>query len=301
MHYYCFKALFLLLILAAQTILVPRASAEPLLDFPPQKPRTVVFGSLDVAASGYASVGAKYAPFGSLHEDGFLLMSTLGGGASQNTLSRFDPQNTKLRWSGLVGYQWMLAPDKTQYSTVFSRMQGIFSVFVGSELNYQEKRNNIALIKNTLDQGDVRGGLRVQAEAWLHPTPETLFTTTLTYGTVERDFWGRTSVGYAIPEIIKLFSKQKDKKDTSDSTSNTFFSLLNVEKAFMGTEFTLSHTPDTSTYRFGVHLTNLEIMHTKTFLQIAGGYWMKQEHATPILTKKETKGGYANLSLYREF
>ncbi|MCJ2015707.1 cellulose biosynthesis protein BcsS [Methylobacterium sp. J-076] len=141
----------------------------------------LVFGSLDAAASTFASAGAKVAP-GSLARAGPAAILTVGEGT---TVERFACGCGVLRTvpvrslaaSAVFGHQWFLPA-------------GVLAAFAGFETTAEARPFRQA--------SGVRSGGRLHAEAWLQPTEPTLVQATVIAGTARGSVWARLAWGYRI-------------------------------------------------------------------------------------------------------
>lgn len=137
----------------------------------------LLFGSLDGGAGTFVSAGAKIAS-GSLSEEGPVALLIAGGGVRSERIGCDCGWNHTLSHettfiAGSLGYQWVIP-------------EGVVAGFVGGEA-VLDTFGALALT--------VRQGLRVQAEAWLRPTEETLVAATLVAGTARGDGWARIAWG----------------------------------------------------------------------------------------------------------
>jgi hypothetical protein len=155
---------------------------------------TVLFGSLDAGRSLFITTGVKRTLTGPLDRSGVVAMQSNGFGLTREH-SDFAPGSTVQRITtdaaGLIGYQWAL--------------DGLYiAAYAGPELHQEQL--TIAAMAGRWSKPRI--GFRGQAELWMNPTRETLFTTTLVAGTTRGSLWGRMSGGvrlwgnlYAGPEV----------------------------------------------------------------------------------------------------
>lgn len=143
----------------------------------------VVFGSLDGAASGFATAGAKLAEKGT----GPALMANGSlGGVSYPSTSITGARVTLHRSVAIAalvfGYQW--------YGE-----DGVVGAFAGPE-------GTIAAVSGEggLSSQTVSPGLRLQGEVWLRPVADTLLQSTLVAGTTRRSLWTRFAGGLRVDE-----------------------------------------------------------------------------------------------------
>lgn len=191
----------------------------------------VVFGSLDATASGFLSVGAKIAEKGT--GPAMLVSAGLGrdGQEGRNAAAVF-------------GHQWYLD-------------EGVVGAFAGPEVSFATPAG---------DEGAsfraVRTGLRLQGEAWLRPSRETLVQSTLVAGTARRSLWVRLAAGCRIRE------------------------------GYVGPEFTAS-TDGTGyrTWSLGVHATDFTLANIHVRLS-AGGQ---------VLMRERRFGPYVGLAVWRDW
>ena len=162
---------------------IPSLASEPVAPTAAQL-RTVLFGSLEAGRTSFATLGLKHALAGPLDRSGPALMATAGyGGRFERDVARPEaPASFRHAVQGglLPGYQWMLG-------------WGALGAFVGPELDYE------AIPNGQTDRARApRVGARVQGEAWLHPTSDSLLTATVIAGTARSSLWSRAAAGYRL-------------------------------------------------------------------------------------------------------
>lgn len=147
----------------------------------PSHPHYVLFGSLDVNKNAFLTFGFKKALTGSLYQSGPVVLGSVGFGA--DTYSQFVEQNAliSVKSAMLVGYQTVIP-------------QGVISVFIGPEYERQQRLSG----ENTQDFM----GVRVQSEAWIHPSTDTLINSTFIFGSARGDLWSRTGIGLKMLDIV---------------------------------------------------------------------------------------------------
>ncbi|HVL72496.1 MAG TPA: cellulose biosynthesis protein BcsS [Beijerinckiaceae bacterium] len=173
--------------------------------------RTVLFGGLEAGRGGFASAGFKRT-LGPLDQNGFAVLGTAGAG-----LERDRPHEPgapahgryKVQASLLSGHQWMLG-------------WGAVALFAGPEFDYE------TVPGDPTARGRPRLGARLQGEAWLHPTEDTLVTLTGIAGSARGHLWTRGSLGYRLREGL-----------------------------FVGPEASLYVTREHREWRLGLHATGL--------------------------------------------
>lgn len=136
----------------------------------------VLFQSLDAGRSTFSTAGAKIG-FDALDRDGMLAMVSIGDGlrverracgcGSRRFVMLFSADA-----SAQFGYQWSLP-------------QGVVAGLAGFETDYDGSRG-------------FRHGLRLQAEAWLRPSEDTLVQAVLVAGTTRGSGWARLAWGYRL-------------------------------------------------------------------------------------------------------
>jgi Cellulose biosynthesis protein BcsS len=145
--------------------------------------RTLLFGSVESGRSTFVSTGFKRGVFDALDRTGFIIMGQSGGGregppASVTRLQGSANGNASL----LAGYQWMIG-------------WGALTLSAGPEM---DMRTSEATTRMKL-----KAGGKMQAEAWLHPTQDTLIVATVIAGTARPQIWSRLALGYQImPQLI---------------------------------------------------------------------------------------------------
>lgn len=161
----------------------------------PSEQYSVLFGSLDVGRSQFASVGAKQTLTGPLDRTGFVAMESSGYGF---TRERFRSETLNLPATRLVQQNALLA----------GHQWALDGLYVAAYLGPEVKIEQLTIQQRVLRWSEPRTGLRGQAELWAHPTPELLVTGTLVVGTARTSLWGRASTGiqvakstYVGPEI----------------------------------------------------------------------------------------------------
>lgn len=155
----------------------------------PSDHRTIVFSSLDLARSPYATIGAKWAMTGRLDRPGPIMTTSLGYGGKQERSSELDSTlyiKNAGQTSVLYGYQFMV--DRTYLA---------FSL--GPEMNQEQYINSDGLASRV---SEPRLGARMQWDLWAYPHPDVLATTTLIAGTARGHIWGRSSLGYKISNVF---------------------------------------------------------------------------------------------------
>ena len=125
---------------------------------------------------GYATLGFKRTLERSLDQSGPAAM--LSAGYGREPVTGRHGHRHKAAASALIGWQW-LRPSYT------------LSGYLGPEVEHERESAASAQARRPL------AGVRVQAELWAHPTPETLVTATAIAGTARGHFWSRASAGYA--------------------------------------------------------------------------------------------------------
>ncbi|WP_018261283.1 cellulose biosynthesis protein BcsS [Methylobacterium sp. WSM2598] len=148
--------------------------------------RAVLFGGLDAGRSTFVNAGVKAAP-GGLVSDGFVLLGGFGTGlrSERDWYGRPAPDGRRpprvfrhtVLANALGGWQWL-------------REWGVVAVLVGPEMSFE------TLGTGGAPRRALRFGLRLHAEVWARPTPETLLTVTAITGSARRDGWGRVSWGW---------------------------------------------------------------------------------------------------------
>jgi hypothetical protein len=178
---------------------------------------SVVFGGTDLGVSTHVSSGFKRSLGRPLDKSAFILMGSSGAGILRDRemrggrLSRTNYLSSQA--SLLVGYQWMTP-------------LGAWALLGGAETDLRH-----ALIDGAAaGPAEPRFGIRLQAEAWLHPSGRTLATGTVILGTAVPHLWARASWGW------------KAWRD-----------------AYLGPEAAVSLEPDYREARLGLHATGLSI------------------------------------------
>ena len=185
------------------------------------------------------SAGVKRT-LGSLDRNGFVVMGGAGlGGAPERGMSFGIDFRPTMQVYGLVGYQWLLP-------------RVALSAFVGPEVDAE------AGSLDTIRSARTRFGIRGHAEAWAHPTPETLATATLIAGSARGHVWGRLSGGYAVWPGV-----------------------------FLGPETVFYARDDYREWRLGAHVTGLTWRSLN--LRVSGGFMKSSDDRT---------GAYLGLSGY---
>jgi hypothetical protein len=198
---------------------------------PAAEPHSVVFAGADFGGSTYASSGFKRSLGRPLDQNAFILMGSSGAGILRDRdmrdgrLSRKDYLSSQA--SLLVGYQWMTP-------------LGAWALLGGAETDLRH-----ALVDGAAARpAEPRFGIRLQAEAWLHPSGRTLATGTVILGTAVPHLWARASWGW------------KAWRD-----------------AYLGPEAAVSLEPDYREARLGLHATGLSI--GRFTLRLAGGLLLR--------------------------
>lgn len=143
----------------------------------------LVFGSLEGGTSAFLTAGLKIAPKSSPY-DGPVMLVSVGGGAGIDRLAcgctaPHAQGHYAATASAVFGYQW-------------TSPEGVIAAFVGPEATLDGyDPGTIAFHR------DSEAGLRVQGEAWLHPSEATLMQATLIAGTAKESIWARLAWGYA--------------------------------------------------------------------------------------------------------
>ncbi|KAB1075372.1 cellulose biosynthesis protein BcsS [Methylobacterium planeticum] len=148
---------------------------------------TLLFGSLDAAASTFATAGAKIA-LDRLDRPGFVALASAGIGrrverssctcdtrAGVASLARHT-----FLGSALVGYQWFAD-------------WGVVAAYAGVEGSREA-----ILDGNTLYVFPGRTGLRLHGEVWARPSTDTLLAATAILGSARGDAWTRIALGYRL-------------------------------------------------------------------------------------------------------
>lgn len=138
----------------------------------------LVFQSLDAGAATFSTGGAKIGP-GSLDKAGPLGLASIGEGVrTERHRCGCGLSRVFLRLSADVsvqlGYQWTMP-------------EGVIAAFGGFESSYEGSRHP-------------RNGLRLQGEAWLRPSEDTLVQAVLIAGTSRGNAWTRLAWGYRLWE-----------------------------------------------------------------------------------------------------
>jgi hypothetical protein len=147
--------------------------------------RTVLFGSLEAGRGGFASAGFKRTR-GPLDRDGLAVIGTVGGGLERDPAegpTAPGHRRYKAQASLVGGYQWMLG-------------WGAVGLFAGPEFDLEAVPGDPAARERP------RLGGRFQAEAWLHPSADTLVTLTGIAGSARGHLWTRASFGYRLREGV---------------------------------------------------------------------------------------------------
>jgi hypothetical protein len=184
----------------------------------------LVYGSIDAAASTFATVGAKVAQA----DGGPAMMISAGGGSRIESVptvtgSRTAIRRTVVTTAAVFGYQW------------FTEM-GALGAFAGPESSLTALTG-----EGGLAHLELRTGLRLQQEAWLRPSDDTLIQTTLIASTSRRSIWTRLAGG------IRAFG-----------------GYIGPEAGFYG---------DATGYRkwtFGIHATDYELASRHLRLSVGG-------------------------------
>jgi hypothetical protein len=142
----------------------------------------LIFGSLDGGASSFLTAGVKITPKSSPHAGPAMLMS-VGGGAGFERLDcgcgvRPMLGHYAASASAVFGYQWSFS-------------EGVVALFAGPEGVMNGHASDAGVYRR-----DAGIGLRVHAEAWLHPTAATLLQASLIAGTARDSVWSRLAWGY---------------------------------------------------------------------------------------------------------
>lgn len=150
--------------------------------------RTVIFSGSDAAETGFSQVGFKRSLSGPIDASGPVLLASIGSKTTPERISlpgrTLVVDRTAVQASALFGWQWMLETTT-------------LAVFIGPEFDRDWLGRKIARDRD----GDAIG-LRIQAELWSHPTPETLLTATAVAGTARGHGWARLSAGYVLLDEI---------------------------------------------------------------------------------------------------
>jgi Cellulose biosynthesis protein BcsS len=196
--------------------------------------RTVLFGSLESGpGQRFIGSGVKHAPFGTLGESGLRLVAR--GATSQWQDRRRDlAEDSKSDGALLIGIDQMTG-------------RGAIGLYFGPELTTRTQPERVQRRGRTLiqQQSTMSEGLRIEANLWDHPTPDTLIALGAAMGSSRREGWGRAAFGYrlALPQLPPMFGY---------SFENPPF--------FLGPEAELSLAGNYTKWRVGAHVTNLKLM-----------------------------------------
>ena len=147
----------------------------------------LLFGSLDAAASTFATVGAKFA-LDRLDRPGFVALASAGLGRRVERSVCICGTRTgvasltrdTLVGSAVVGYQWFAD-------------WGVVAAYAGVEGSREA-----TLAGNTLHVFPGRSGIRLHGEVWARPSADTLVTATAIVGSARGDAWTRVALGYRL-------------------------------------------------------------------------------------------------------
>ena len=150
--------------------------------------KTILFGSMEAGPSSFVNAGAKIA-LDDVNREGFVALVGAGTGIRQE------------KASGVQGVQGVFVPTLVRTTLVgaalggyqFFREWGAISLFAGPEAAV-----DALTAEGTMRTLPPRFGLRVQAEAWIRPSENTLTTLTLVLGSARGDAYGRVSAGYRL-------------------------------------------------------------------------------------------------------
>lgn len=213
------------------------------------RPSAFVLFSGDEAdrASSYASAGFKVRPFRPLGEDRFVLLASAGHGYWRETgplrLGRAS-DSEKFGASLLAGTEWSLAG-------------GALGLFAGPEFFSERLVDPVGAVIRK----ERRWGLRVQADWWSNPTPETMLAVNVAAGTARRDVWSRVAWGWRIGPATSRWG-------------------------FAGPEAAFSAAPHDWKIRLGAHWSEWGVFGFR--FRLSGGY--SQENGRPSVYL--TFGGY---------
>lgn len=184
----------------------------------------LVFGSLDSGPGQmFSGAGVKYAPFGPLDQSGFRLLARAGAGQWQDKAKPLSAQ-TKIEGYALAGGDQMTG-------------RGTIGIYVGPELAFAMPAGgarNAAAAK-----GAMRKGLRIQAEIWDHPTPETLFQLSGAISSAKGEIWVRKALGHSLVSLHPSLD------------------------AFAGPEAETTVAAGYSKWRFGLHVTGARLFNVQ--------------------------------------
>lgn len=146
---------------------------------------TIIFSTVDLGSSVYTGSGFKRPLGHGIEESGFMVMGSAGAGTlgERRLVGRrfYRVDHVTTQGSLVLGYQWLGGGSA-------------YAVYAGVEADARQP----TIAGRALDKLESAYGLRLQAEAWLHPTPKTLFTASLVAGTARPHLWAQASWGYDV-------------------------------------------------------------------------------------------------------
>jgi Cellulose biosynthesis protein BcsS len=146
----------------------------------------LVFGTLDAGPGQvFSGSGLKYAPVGGLDSSGFRILARAGSGQWREPKKPLSAE-TKAEGYLMFGGDMMTG-------------RGTFGLYLGPEIAMTIPAQAGTRKRNGLVVKPVTGhGLRIMAELWDHPTPDTLFQLSTSISSAKAEIWGRTAVGHRL-------------------------------------------------------------------------------------------------------